>query len=127
MRKRRFYIPILVLICAFGLDVQAQECAFGGNMFGNTNAAAYELYSYMYEENVSVYAPFSDYLPSDGAAEMAGLHTPSRITNRRNGFITPGDVNQDPESPIGEPWVMLVFAGVAGVMIVAKQKRCKTL
>lgn len=127
MRRRRFYIPILVVICAFGLDTQAQEYAFGGNVFSNTNVAAYELYSYMCDGNTPVYTPFSDYLPSDGAAEMAGLNTPSRITNRRNGFITPGDVNQDPESPIGEPWIMLVFAGVAGVAIAAKQKRSKTL
>jgi len=33
--------------------------------------------------------------------------------NARRGFITPGDINQSNESPIGAPWVMLVFAALA--------------
>lgn len=108
-------------------DAQAQESAFGGNVFGNTNAAVYDMYSSVYGDGAAVSEPFSDYLPSDYAAEAAGMSTPRSITNRRNSFIVPGEPNRDPESPVGEPWVMLAFAGVAGVVIAVRQKRPKTL
>lgn len=127
MRIRRLYIPIVVLTVALWGDVYAQESAFDGNVFGNTNAAVYDMYSSAYGRGTVVSEPFSDYLPSDDAAEAAGMSTPRSITNRRNSFIVPGEPNRDPESPVGEPWVMLAFAGVAGVVIAVRQKRTKTL
>lgn len=42
----------------------------------------------------------------------------------RRGFITPGDPgDQSEEFPVGEPWVMLVFAACGAALIAARRRR----
>lgn len=127
MRKEILYTLLVAFVCAvYGGGICAQESVFADNVFANTNAATYTIYTPALSASQPICQPFSNTLPSDLTAEAKGIGH-AAITNRRNGFITPGDVNQDPESPVGEPWVMLAFAGAAGVVIAVRQKRVKTL
>ena len=74
----------------------------------------------------AVYEPFSNTVPSEGG------NTPRGISGRRNSWDWSGggmgdDPNddpghRDPNSPVGEPWVLLLFAAVAAFFI-ARRKR----
>ena len=69
----------------------------------------------------SVQEPFSNELPSESNTSFAGS-TPDGISNRKNGFITPSDPNTSTESPVGEPWIMLIFAAVAALTITLRKR-----
>ena len=69
----------------------------------------------------SVQEPFSNDLPSESNTSFAGS-TPDGISNRKNGFITPSDPNTSTESPVGEPWIMLIFAAAAAAIITLRKR-----
>ena len=75
----------------------------------------------------TVYQPFESSVPSDNnpvysnsQGENDGYNAP---TNRRNltGGGDPGD--QEPTSPVGEAWVMLLFAAVAALVVFVRQRK----
>ena len=68
----------------------------------------------------TVYEPFTDALPSSSADEQFA------ITGRKNGFITPDNPNSSEQSPVGEPWVLLLFAAAAAVVIRLRRKNVKS-
>ena len=69
----------------------------------------------------SVQEPFSNELPSESNTSFTGS-TPDGISNRKNGFITPSDPNTSTESPVGEPWIMLIFATAAAATITLRKR-----
>jgi hypothetical protein len=69
----------------------------------------------------TVYEPFNNTAPSEVGQE--GSNPELGISNRRNSFIKPGDPNSSDESPIGEPWVMLIFAAAAAVVVAIRGKK----
>lgn len=69
-----------------------------------------------------VQQPFSNALPSEVSTSFAG-ETPDGISNRKNGFVTPSDPgDRSEESPVGEPWIMLIFAAVAALTITLRKR-----
>ena len=68
----------------------------------------------------TVYEPFTDALPSS-----AGSTTDEQfvITERKNGFIKPGEPNTSNQSPIGEPWIMLLFAAAAAATVTWRKRK----
>lgn len=69
-----------------------------------------------------VQQPFSNNLPSESSTSFAGS-TPDGISNRKNTFITPDDPgDRSEESPVGEPWIMLIFAVVAALTITLRKR-----
>ncbi len=72
----------------------------------------------------TVYEPFTAASPSDNHPMAAGAGEP-QITNRKNGFITPSDPGEEQTgegSPVGEPFVLLLFAAVAAMVIAWRKK-----
>ena len=70
----------------------------------------------------SVQEPFSNELPSESNTSFAGSN-PDGISNRKNGFVTPSDPgDRSEESPVGEPWIMLIFAAVAALTITLRKR-----
>ena len=69
-----------------------------------------------------VQQPFSNALPSEVSTSFAG-DTPDGISNRKNGFVTPSDPgDRSEESPVGEPWIMLIFAAAAALTITLRKR-----
>lgn len=68
----------------------------------------------------TVYEPFTDALPSSAGSTTDEHFT---ITERKNGFIKPGDPNTSEESPVGEPWILLLFTAVAAAVVAWRQRR----
>ena len=70
----------------------------------------------------SVQEPFSNELPSESNTSFAGSN-PDGISNRKNGFFTPDDPgDRSEESPVGEPWIMLIFAAAAAATITLRKR-----
>ena len=66
----------------------------------------------------TVYQPFTTAVPSDDNP-VAGFSNEPQITGRKNlggmGGHDPGGP-ASPNSPVGEPWILLLFAAVAAVV-----------
>ena len=133
----------LLILFAFGVDVYAQSYnasnsyrvggytqptassqqwgAYGGAMksdyrvMGNADVLSTEYKAYQ----GTVYEPFNDTPPSESESGSS----PSKITNRRNGFVDRPDTPPAPGSPIGEPWIMLAFAAMATIAITLRKKQ----
>ena len=67
----------------------------------------------------SVYEPFNDTPPSESGNSNSG---PKGISGRKNlgGVIDPGNQGG---SPVGEPFVLLLFAAVAAVVVAWRQRK----
>ena len=70
----------------------------------------------------TTYAPFSDETPSSAGQNNNG---PSKISNRRNAFVDPGETDRSEESPIGDAWSLLIFAALAAGVIYIKQRKAE--
>lgn len=79
----------------------------------------------------TVYQPFESSLPSEnnpvygnGQGEGGGNGGRRNVTNRQNSF--PNRPDSDP-TPVGEAWVMLLFAAVAALVVFVRQRRAAEL
>ena len=75
-----------------------------------------------------IYTPFEDAIPSD-LSEVGASYASQDIHGiNKKGFDHPTDPgNQSSESPIGEPWIMVVFAVLfAGVTAWRQHNKLKT-
>ena len=71
---------------------------------------------------VKTYSPFSNESPSsDNSLGTIGGETASQ-EKRKDGFITPNDPLRP---PVGEPWILLVFAALGAGAIYIKQRKAE--
>ena len=69
---------------------------------------------------VKTYSPFSNESPSsDNSLGTIGGETASQ-EKRKDGFITPNDPLRP---PVGEPWILLVFAALGAGVIALRKKQ----
>ena len=70
----------------------------------------------------TIYTPFSSDAPYSDA--NSGSNGPARINGRKNtgDFGHPDDPFKDPNSPIGEPWILLAFAAAAAGVVYIKRR-----
>ena len=107
--KRGIIVFCLILLAVLG----GTECALGttSQTFGEPTHAAYR---------GTIYTPFSVLLPSDYAApsDNASTHKKSRVRKSQVVFDTDGwtesadarkSTQNTPGTPIGSPWVMMLF------------------
>lgn len=70
----------------------------------------------------AVYEPFNDTPPSESGNSNSGT---KGISGRKNAFINPADPDEENRgqgSPVGEPFVLLLFAAVAAVVVAWRKK-----
>jgi hypothetical protein len=116
---------------AFILILFAFSIASNAQTFSSTSP-------YRADEQAMIVSEQQAYRPYQSTVyEPFGSATPSQIAGRRNTNGYEGDVNldgwEDPdiaepgdtstESPIGEPWVMLIFAAAAAVVVAIRGKK----
>lgn len=71
----------------------------------------------------TIYEPFSSATPSSDANGSNNGNARGMSGRRNLGELNPGNPDPNPESPIGEPWIMLVFAAMAAVVITLRKKQ----
>jgi len=101
-------------------------CIFmlGLNLYAQEPSASWNSTSSMMQSGSS----YSSQISPVGAENItySSMDAPSGVSNRRNGFLTPGDgvdPNTDTDSPIGAPYIMLLFAGVAATAVAVRRKK----
>ena len=144
--KRLFYralhiVAICILMCVGAMPLSAQvystaqrytpydshtNAAYGASYSSNNYAEqpAYNTYQ------STVYQPFESSLPSDnnpvygnGQGEGEGNGGRRNVTNRQNSFPDRPDTPPAEGSPVGEAWVMLLFAAAAALAIYIRQRK----
>ena len=95
------------LLCAFAMAVQAYPVYTGTNNTPATNTVPqYQSYP------STIYAPFTDQLPSDicmnGTIDTENESSTGSGPRRLHGGYDPG--TRSDKSPIGAPWILLLFA-----------------
>ena len=86
-----------------------------------TNTSNYQM-STTLNPAQTVYTPFSDENPSsNNSLGTIGGETASQ-EERKDGFITPNDPLRP---PVGEPWILLVFAALAAGVIYIKHRKAE--
>lgn len=145
--NRLFYravhiVVICILMFAGALPVSAQiystaqgtryEASFPTE-YGATQQNAYSAHEAQANYNSyqsTVYQPFESSVPSDNnpvySNSQGDNDRQNAPTNRRNsdelqGGGDPG--TQEPTSPVGEAWVMLLFAAVAALVVFVRQRK----
>lgn len=71
----------------------------------------------------TIYEPFSSATPSSDANGSNNGNARGMSGRRNLGELTPGNPEPNPESPIGEPWIMLAFAAMTAVVIRLRKKQ----
>ena len=147
--NRLFYravhvVVICILMFAGALPVSAQiystaqgtryEASYPTE-YGATQQNAYSAHEAQANYNSyqsTVYQPFESSVPSDNNPVYSNSQGDNNDrqnapTNRQNltGGGDPGD--QEPTSPVGEAWVMLLFAAVAALVVFVRQRRAAEL
>ena len=69
----------------------------------------------------TIYEPFSSATPSSDA-NGSNNGNARGMSGRRNAFVDPGETGAE-EYPIGEPWIMLVFAAMTAGVITLRKKQ----
>ena len=71
----------------------------------------------------TTYAPFDDAAPSE-YSEVGQSHSPNKAPGGpRRAFDTGGEYGRADEYPIGEPWILAIFAVGFGIVIAIKRQR----
>ena len=99
--------------------VGTQSMQYMPESYQMTNTSNYQM-STTLNPAQTVYTPFSDETPSsDNSLGTIGGETASQ-EERKDGFITPNDPLRP---PVGEPWILLVFAALGAGAIYIKQRK----
>lgn len=118
------------------LSAQVYSTAKGGRYdvsypteYGSEHQGAYSAQQTQTNYNAyqsTVYQPFESSAPSDNNPvynnAQGGSDRHNAPSNRRNleGVGDPG--SQEPTSPVGEAWVMLLFAAMAALVVFVRQR-----
>ena len=108
---------ILILTCffTFGMAVYAQTPST--SQWNSTSSMM---------QSGSTYSSSISPVGAENITYTSSSGSPSGIGGRRNiddGFITPGETNVDAESPVGEPYILLLFAIASGIVIRLRHRK----
>lgn len=70
----------------------------------------------------TTYAPFDDSAPSE-QSEVGASYSPNKApSGPRRAFDTGAETGRDEQYPVGEPWILLLFAATFGGIIAIRRK-----
>ena len=111
MKDMKRIVMIIMAVALIALPTMAQEWESTSSMQGSGSA-------------------YSSQVTAVGATQAADMGTttsanysPGRPGSIRRGFDTGGETGQSTESPIGEPWVLAIFAAVFAGVIAVRRRR----
>ena len=142
-RAMHIVVICIMLVGAMPLSAQVYSTAKGGRYdasypteYGSEQQDAYSAQQTQTNYNAyqsTVYQPFESSAPSDNNPVYSNSQGDNNNrhnapTNRRNLGGVEGDPgDQSDQSPVGEAWVMLLFAAVAALVVFVRQRRAAKL
>ena len=141
---RAMHIVAICVMFAGAMPISAQvySTAKGGRYdvsypteYGATQQNAYSAHEAQANYNSyqsTVYQPVESSVPSDNNPvydneQGEGNGGRRNVTNRQNSFPDRPDTPPAEGSPVGEAWVMLLFAAVAALVVFVRQRRAAKL
>ena len=118
--KKNLYITILC--CIATLSVSAQQYSLSPATDPAIQSQKLMKSGANYEG--TIYEPFSNTTPSEYLNGVSTTDVTNKTGGPRKDFYNPGDPgNQSNEYPIGEPWILAVFAALMAGVIALRKKR----
>ena len=99
--------------------VGAQSMQYQPASYQMTNTSAYQMGTTLSPAQ-TLYTPFSNETPSNSGGDGVGSIGGDISSTGKDGFIKPNDPLRP---PVGEPWILLVFAAAAAGVIFLKQRK----
>ncbi len=140
-RAMHIVVICVMLVGALPLSAQVYSTAKGGRYdasypteYGAAQQNAYSAHEAQVNYNSyqsTVYQPFESSVPSmisgkrnSGESTGGSENSPNGSTNYGDDWIHPSDPEDNSnESPVGEAWVMLLFAAVAALVVFVRQRK----
>ena len=121
MRKNLY---IIILCCIATLSVSAQQFTLSPATDPAIQSQKLMKSGANYEG--TIYEPFSNTTPSEYLNGVSTTDEPFKPGGPHREFGKPGETNQSEEFPIGEPWILVVFAALMAGVIAIRKKRSVT-
>ena len=131
---------IVLICCLLWLFVPAEAQVYSTAQYNAPSSMPYGSYDAQYEQpevnyqpyRSTIYEPFGSYGPtgpkrSNGAIGEEDDDDDNSDDDWMGDFGHPSDPNQSQNSPVGDAWVLLLFAVVAAIVVYCKQRKKEIL
>ena len=130
---------IVLICCLLWLFVPAEAQVYSTAQYNAPSSMPYGSYDAQYEQpevnyqpyRSTIYEPFSNAKPT--GPQRGGAIGEEEDNDADSGddwtgdFGHPSDPNQSNNGPVGEAWVLLLFAAVAAIVVYCKQRKKEML
>ena len=130
---------IVLICCLLWLFVPAEAQVYSTAQYNAPSSMPYGSYDAQYEQpevnyqpyRSTIYEPFSNAKPTGpqrgGAIGEEEDNDDDSGDDWTGDFGHPSDPNQSNNGPVGEAWVLLLFAAVAAIVVYCKQRKKEML
>lgn len=126
------FVPVEAQVYSTAQYNAPHSAPYGAMPFGSIDAQYEVQTEFNYQSYRStIYEPFGSYAPTGPKRSNGAIGEEEDSDDNNNDdwtgdFGHPSDPNQSDKSPVGEAWIMLLFALAAAVVVYRKQKNKET-
>ena len=120
----RIYASSSGRIQSFGANPISNSYTMATHTSGHSNPSSSSAVLSLTSTSGSYASPVSAAFSNDAPATIEGREAMQQIRPKQNAFPSfPEGGEQSKESPVGEPWVMLLFAAVAAIVMTVRRRK----
>lgn len=120
----RIYASSSGRIQSFGANPISNSYTMATNTSGHSNPSSSSAVLSLTSTSGSYASPVAAAFSNDAPTTIEGREAVQQIRPKQNAFPSfPEGGEQSKESPVGEPWVMLLFAAVAAVIMAVRRRK----
>lgn len=120
----RIYASSSGRIQSFGANPISNSYTMATHTSGHSNPSSSSAVLSLTSTSGSYASPVAAAFSNDAPATIEGREAMQQIRPKQNAFPSfPEGGEQSKESPVGEPWVMLLFAAVAAVIMAVRRRK----
>ena len=120
----RIYASSSGRIQSFGANPISNSYTMATNTSGHSNPSSSSAVLSLTSTSGSYASPVAAAFSNDAPTTIEGREAVQQIRPKQNAFPSfPEGGEQSKESPVGEPWVMLLFAAVAAIVMAVRRRK----
>lgn len=120
----RIYASSSGRIQSFGANPISNSYTMATHTSGHSNPSSSSAVLSLTSTSGSYASPVSAAFSNDAPTTIEGREAMQQIRPKQNAFPSfPEGGEQSKESPVGEPWVMLLFAAVAAIVMAVRRRK----